>query len=118
MHARVASGVLRGCGRQSWGAGVNVAFFWFLGLPLAWVLGFKAGYGIEGMWAGLSIATTLQVLSWTLNPEAKGYEIVCAMTYVLRIYACGVSTLIPNFIAPDFGNQIVITIFMVSGPWQ
>ena len=59
--SNVTAGVLRGCGRQSLGAAVNVAFFWFLGLPLAWVLGFQAGFGIEGMWWGLSIATTLQV---------------------------------------------------------
>lgn len=57
----VIAGILRGCGRQSLGAIVNVAFFWFLGLPLAWILGFKAGWGIEGMWWGLSIATTVQV---------------------------------------------------------
>ena len=41
---------------------MNVAFFGVLGLPLAWFLGFKAGYGIQGMWGGIGIATTLQVL--------------------------------------------------------
>ena len=55
------SGILRGCGRQSWGAALNLTCFWGLGLPLAWWLGFKAGFGLNGLWSGLTIATTLLV---------------------------------------------------------
>ncbi len=57
----VMGGVLRGSGRQGVGAALNFATYWCLGLPLVWLLAFKAGLGIAGLWAGIAATTTLQV---------------------------------------------------------
>lgn len=57
----VLGGVLRGAGRQALGAGLNLLTYWCMGLPLAGLLAFKAGWGIHGLWAGLAITTTVQV---------------------------------------------------------
>lgn len=47
------NGMLRGCGRQTLGAGLNVTSFWGVALPLGWVLGFRRGWGVSGLWWGL-----------------------------------------------------------------
>jgi MATE family multidrug resistance protein len=57
----VLGGVLRGAGRQGLGAALNVVTYWCLGLPLSWLLAFRAKLGIVGLWAGLAVTTTVQV---------------------------------------------------------
>ena len=42
----VGSGVLRGAGKQLIGAIANVIAFYALGLPIAWILCFNAGFGV------------------------------------------------------------------------
>jgi MATE family multidrug resistance protein len=37
----------------------NLVFYWFIGLPVGWVLGFRAGLGVRGVWAGLCIGLVL-----------------------------------------------------------
>lgn len=54
-------GVLRGAGRQELGALLNLASYWGLGLPAAYLLSNKAGWGLQGLWAGLSLCTSVQV---------------------------------------------------------
>ena len=61
QHAGHHVGILRGCGRQEWGAYLNLACFWVLGLPLCWFLGLYKGLGLIGLWGGLAIATGIQV---------------------------------------------------------
>ena len=55
------AGVLSGCGRQNWCACANLACFWAMGLPLSWLLGLHLGFGLNGLWGGIAVATLLQV---------------------------------------------------------
>ncbi len=61
-----SSGVLKGCGRQAMGAGVNLAGYWLLGLPLGIALAFKTDLGIRGQWIGLSISSFLIAIVYTV----------------------------------------------------
>ena len=55
----VATGVLRGLGDTRTPMVWNLAGHWILGLPAGYVLCFVAGWGIVGLWIGLSIGLTL-----------------------------------------------------------
>lgn len=59
----VASGVLRGTGKQNVGAVTNVISYYCFGLPLAWLLCFNANWGVAGLMMGLSLGTLTQVVS-------------------------------------------------------
>jgi MATE family multidrug resistance protein len=50
----VATGVLRGLGDTRTPMLWNLAAHWFIGLPLGYALCFVAGYGVIGLWWGLS----------------------------------------------------------------
>ncbi len=49
----VAGGILRGVGETRVAMTVNVLGYWLLGLPVSWLLGFRAGWGPVGLWWGL-----------------------------------------------------------------
>jgi MATE family multidrug resistance protein len=51
----VATGVLRGLGDTRTPMVVNVIGHWFLGLPVGYALCFRYGWGVIGLWIGLSI---------------------------------------------------------------
>jgi MATE family multidrug resistance protein len=51
----VATGVLRGSGDTRTPMVVNLMGHWLLGLPVGYVLCFVLGYGVTGLWIGLSI---------------------------------------------------------------
>jgi len=51
----VATGALRGAGDTKTAMLANLAGHWFLGLPIGWLLAFRAGWGAEGVWVGLCI---------------------------------------------------------------
>lgn len=55
----IAGGILRGMGRQSVGAFVNVPCYYIIGLPIGIALTFKAGLGLYGIWIGMLIALIL-----------------------------------------------------------
>jgi Na+-driven multidrug efflux pump len=62
----VGSGILRGAGRQSVGALINLIAFYLLALPLGWYLCFSKGYGVFGLFLGVfigSFAQTIAILS-------------------------------------------------------
>ncbi|XP_057571440.1 multidrug and toxin extrusion protein 2 isoform X3 [Hippopotamus amphibius kiboko] len=46
-------GVLRGTGRQAFGAVVNAVMYYVVGLPLGIVLIFVVGLGVAGLWLGM-----------------------------------------------------------------
>jgi len=48
-------GVFRGSGRMALGAMWNFAAYYIFGIPLGYVLGVKLGYGVEGLWWGMTI---------------------------------------------------------------
>jgi MATE family multidrug resistance protein len=52
----VAGGCLRGAGDTRTTLRYNLIGFWVLGLPLGYLLAFRAGLGARGVWAGLACA--------------------------------------------------------------
>ncbi|XP_044502689.1 protein DETOXIFICATION 41-like [Mangifera indica] len=59
----ILSGVAIGSGWQSVVAYVNVATYYFIGLPIGCVLGFKTSLGVAGIWWGLIIGVLFQTLT-------------------------------------------------------
>ena len=51
----VATGTLRGVGDTRTPVVWNLVGHWLLGLPTAWTLCFVAGWGVIGLWLGLSV---------------------------------------------------------------
>lgn len=51
----VAGGALRGIADVRFAFVANVVAHWFVGLPLALVLAFRRGMGVEGLWYGLTV---------------------------------------------------------------
>jgi Na+-driven multidrug efflux pump len=54
----IASGVLRGVGRPSLAAAANVCAYLVLGLPSAYFLCVRSGWGLPGLWLGLTLAVS------------------------------------------------------------
>jgi len=50
--------VLRGTGKLSHGAIVNMCSYWLIGIPSAYWFAFWLGYGIRGLWIGIAIVNT------------------------------------------------------------
>jgi MATE family multidrug resistance protein len=49
----VSAGILRGVGDTRAPLVVNIIGFWLIGLPTSLVLGFRLGFGPQGLWWGL-----------------------------------------------------------------
>lgn len=62
----VATGALRGIGSTRMAMLVNFAGHWLIGLPIAYLLCFTWGYGVRGLWLGLSVGLIVCgiVLTW------------------------------------------------------
>ncbi|KAL8130152.1 hypothetical protein V2J09_019307 [Rumex salicifolius] len=58
----VLSGVAVGCGWQAFVAYVNVGCYYFIGIPIGVLLGFKFGFGVRGIWSGMIGGTLIQTL--------------------------------------------------------
>jgi MATE family multidrug resistance protein len=54
----VATGALRGLGNTQTPMFVNLIGHWALGLPVAYLLCFKYGRGVQGLWLGLAFGLT------------------------------------------------------------
>lgn len=70
----VMSGVVSGAGKQAWGFLFNAVAYWLIALPLALLLGFWAGLGVEGIYTGmvggpLTQCACYAVLLWGLRWE-------------------------------------------------
>jgi MATE family multidrug resistance protein len=72
----VATGVLRGIGNTRMAMLVNLGGHWLIGLPIAYVLCFTLGYGVWGMWLGLSTGLIVcgVVLTWYWHRRIAHYE--------------------------------------------
>jgi MATE family multidrug resistance protein len=72
----VATGVLRGVGDTRTPMLWNLAGHWMLGLPVGYFLCFRAGWGVQGLWVGLSVGLTsvgiLLVLVWARRVTRLG----------------------------------------------
>ncbi len=70
----VATGALRGLGNTRVPMLVNLGGYWFFGLPIGYVLCFHFGYGIYGLWTGLTLALTaialLLLYTWNRQSQA------------------------------------------------
>ena len=55
----VATGVLRGAGDTQTPMLCNLVAHWGIGLPTGYALAFGLGWGIVGLWVGLSIGLVL-----------------------------------------------------------
>uniref|UniRef100_A0A803LMB3 Protein DETOXIFICATION n=1 Tax=Chenopodium quinoa TaxID=63459 RepID=A0A803LMB3_CHEQI len=58
----VISGVAVGGGWQATVANVNLACYYVFGLPLGYLLGYVADFGVMGIWGGMIAGTVLQTL--------------------------------------------------------
>lgn len=75
----VATGVLRGIGNTRTPMLWNLAGHWLFGLPLGYTLCFVAGYGVRGLWwglsAGLMVCGVALVATWA-RAQPKGLDAV------------------------------------------
>ncbi|KAL7129523.1 hypothetical protein ABFS83_13G072700 [Erythranthe nasuta] len=62
----VLSGVVRGCGWQHLGAFINLGTFYFIGMPIAGILGFKFNLQDKGLWIGLICGVSAQMVGLLL----------------------------------------------------
>jgi MATE family multidrug resistance protein len=62
----VATGALRGISETRMPMIVNVIGHWFLGLPVGYLLCFRFGWGVRGLWIGLSIGLVVTALVLTM----------------------------------------------------
>ena len=52
----ILTGALRGIGETHAPMVVNLAGYYLLGLPVGWWLCFRRGFGLNGLWTGLTLA--------------------------------------------------------------
>jgi MATE family multidrug resistance protein len=62
----VVTGALRGISETRMPMVVNVIGHWLLGLPVGYVLCFQLGWGVAGLWIGLSIGLVVAAIILTL----------------------------------------------------
>jgi MATE family multidrug resistance protein len=67
----VATGVLRGIGDTRTPMIMNVVGHWVFGLPVGYALCFQAGWGVAGLWVGLSIGLTFVAIVLTVAWHRK-----------------------------------------------
>jgi len=72
----VSTGILRGLGDTRTPMLCNLVGHWCLGLPLAWALCFPAGWGVFGLWVGLSagLIGVGAVLVWVWSRRVRGLQ--------------------------------------------
>ena len=99
------AGILRGCGRQSWGAYLNLACFWALGLPLCWFLGLHLGLGLLGLWGGIAAATAVQACALlqylALPPAVYVPQHLCLVMMRRSACVCVSCATLPSVFVPD-----------------
>jgi MATE family multidrug resistance protein len=63
----VSSGALRGAGMTQWAMGANIVAYWFVGFPIAMILGFGYDEGPRGLWWGLTAGLALAAVILTIK---------------------------------------------------
>jgi MATE family multidrug resistance protein len=73
----VATGVLRGLGDTRTPMVTNLAAHWLFGLPVGYTLCFVIGYGVIGLWIGLSTGLILagSVLLWVWHWKSDKFKV-------------------------------------------
>ncbi|KAL3848624.1 hypothetical protein ACJIZ3_010506 [Penstemon smallii] len=62
----ILSGVARGCGLQHLAVFINLGTFYFIGMPIGCLLGFKFKLHAKGLWIGLICGLSVQMMSLLL----------------------------------------------------
>ena len=72
----VITGTLRGIGDTRTPMIVNLGAHWFLGLPVSYTLCFIVGWGVWGLWVGLSLGliVTGVILLWVWTVKIKRFQ--------------------------------------------
>jgi MATE family multidrug resistance protein len=72
----VITGTLRGIGDTRTPMLVNLAAHWLLGLPVSYTLCFIVGWGVWGLWIGLSVGliVTGTILLWAWTVKIKRFQ--------------------------------------------
>ncbi|KAK1759381.1 ethionine resistance-conferring protein 1 [Echria macrotheca] len=60
--AAVSHGLLRGIGRQEFGGYANLIIYYVVALPISFGLGFGVGWGLKGLWFGVTVGLGLVAL--------------------------------------------------------
>jgi MATE family multidrug resistance protein len=78
----VITGTLRGIGDTRTPMVVNLAAHWLLGLPVSYTLCFVLGWGVWGLWIGLSLGliVTGVILLWVWTIKIRQYAAVAKAT--------------------------------------
>jgi MATE family multidrug resistance protein len=71
----VITGTLRGLGNTRIAMNVNLVAHWLLGLPVSYLLCFVVGWGVWGLWIGLSLGliVTGVILFWVWTVKIAHY---------------------------------------------
>lgn len=72
----VATGVLRGLGETRMPMIVNVIGHWLIGLPVGYALCFVFGWGVTGLWVGLSIGLVIAGMALTVEWARRARQIL------------------------------------------
>jgi MATE family multidrug resistance protein len=77
----VTTGALRGLGDTRTAMAANLVGHWLIGLPFAAFVAFRLGYGVVGLWVGLSLGLTLVaiVLVWVWRQHLHRLEETLAL---------------------------------------
>jgi MATE family multidrug resistance protein len=72
----VITGTLRGLGNTQIAMKVNLVAHWLIGLPVGWLLCFVVGWGVYGLWVGLSLGliVTGVTLLWVWTVKIRHYR--------------------------------------------
>ncbi len=73
----VITGTLRGIGDTRTPMFANLAAHWLLGLPLGYTLCFLLGWGVYGLWVGLSLGLIVVgvILLWVWTVKIRLYRV-------------------------------------------
>ncbi|KAH7533919.1 hypothetical protein FEM48_Zijuj04G0182500 [Ziziphus jujuba var. spinosa] len=70
----VLSGIARGCGWQDLGAYSNLGSYYLIGIPIATILGFLLKLRASGLWMGILIGSTVQVVLLVLITSFTNWQ--------------------------------------------
>ena len=72
----VATGTLRGLGDTRTPMLTNMAAHWLIGLPISYTFCFVVGWGVRGLWMGLSagLIVTGAILLWVWSVKIKRHQ--------------------------------------------
>jgi MATE family multidrug resistance protein len=76
----VITGTLRGIGDTRTPMVVNLLAHWLVGLPISYTLCFVLGWGVYGLWVGLSLGLIIVgvILLWVWTKKIRHYRLTGA----------------------------------------